>query len=58
MAGDDRRALHFEVAFDDVQVGSTDAARAHFDPNFIGTRLWDRDVIETQRMTLDGGGGV
>ena len=58
MARNDRRALHLEIAFDDMKVGAANAARIHLDPDFVRSRFGHRNVIDAQRMGLDGSRGV
>jgi hypothetical protein len=53
---DDRGAPYFEIAFDDVEIGSTDTTGPYFDENLVGGWLGNGDIAETQRMRLDRSG--
>ena len=53
MAGHDRRADERKLAFDDVQIGSTDSAGADADQDFPGPGHRSRASFETQRRGFD-----
>jgi lysophospholipase L1-like esterase len=58
MTRNDRRAPHIEIALDDVKVGPADAACVNFDQDFICRRFGDGNIGQSQRMRLNGRGGV
>ncbi|MGB5523215.1 MAG: hypothetical protein WBM96_11680, partial [Polyangiales bacterium] len=54
----DRCAPQFEITFDDVEIGSADAAGAYFDENLVGGGHGNGDIAKTQRMPSDRSGVV
>jgi hypothetical protein len=57
MAGDYPRAADGQFAFDYVEVGAANAAGAHADQNFVGTRFGYRDFSPFKGLGFGRAGG-